>query len=49
MGPPDEMRKKIYELDNSYTSQLDEEELELAKKVLMKLNLLFEEGKNENI
>ena len=45
----DEMRKKIYELDNSYTSQLDEEELELAKKVLVKLSLLFEEEKNENI
>ena len=44
-----DMKQKIYELDTSFTKQLDEDELELAKKVLRKLNEIFKEEKNENI
>lgn len=44
-----DMKQKIYELDNSFAKQLDEDELELAKKVLRKLNEIFKEEKNENI
>ena len=43
------MKKKIFELDNSFTSQLDNEELEIAKKVLIKLNNIFKGDSNENI
>jgi DNA-binding MarR family transcriptional regulator len=45
----EEMKKKIFELDNSFTSQLDNEELEIAKKVLIKLNNIFKGDSNENI
>ena len=45
----EEMKKKIFELDNSFTSQLDKEELEIAKKVLIKLNNIFKGDSNENI
>ncbi len=45
----DEIKKRIFDLDNSITSQLDEEELEQAKKVLRKINKIFKEEQGENI
>ena len=45
----EEMRKKIFELDNSITKQLNVEELELAKKILIKINEIFKEENSENI
>ena len=45
----EEMRKTIFDLDNSITKKLTEEEVILAKKILRKLSLSFEEDINENI
>ena len=44
-----EMKQKICDLDNAITSQLDEEELEQAKKVLRKINEIFKGEQGENI
>lgn len=43
------MKKKIFELDNSYTKQLDDKQLEIAKEVLKQLSVILKEDVNENI
>lgn len=44
-----EMRKRIRDLDESVTKEINQEELEIAKKVLKELSLAFMEEYNENI
>ena len=43
------MKKQVRELDDSITSKIDKNDLEVVKRVLREISTSFKGGNNENI